>query len=53
MPTADSYSGYLSIVNPDYYWSGEIPARIFFNLIRYRPILDVRKISVPCVIYCL
>ena len=47
MPTADSYSGYLSIVNPDYYWSGEIPARIFFNLIRYRPILDVRKISVP------
>ena len=47
MPTADSYSGYLSIVNPDYYWSGEIPARIFFNLIRYRPILDVRKTSVP------
>lgn len=47
MPTADSYDGYLSIVNPDYFWSGEIPARIFFNLIRYRPIQDVRKISVP------
>ncbi|TCB49918.1 alpha/beta fold hydrolase [Acinetobacter sp. ANC 4779] len=47
MPTADSYAGYLSIVNPDYFWSGEIPARIFFNLIRYRPIQDVRKISVP------
>lgn len=47
VPTADSYKGYLSIVNPDYYWSGEIPARLFFNLIRYRPIQDVRKISVP------
>jgi pimeloyl-ACP methyl ester carboxylesterase len=47
MPTADSYDGYLSIVNPDYFWSGEIPARIFFNLMRYRPIQDVRKISVP------
>ncbi len=29
MPTADSYYGYLSIVNPDYYWSGEVPARVF------------------------
>lgn len=47
MPTADSYDGYLSIVNSDYFWSGEIPARIFFNLIRYRPIQDVRKISIP------
>ena len=29
MPTADSYYGYLSIVNADYYWSGEVPARVF------------------------
>jgi fermentation-respiration switch protein FrsA (DUF1100 family) len=28
-PTSDSYQGYLSIVNPDYYWSGEVPARYF------------------------
>ncbi|ANF82517.1 lysophospholipase [Acinetobacter sp. NCu2D-2] len=47
MPTADGYAGYRSIVNPDYYWSGEIPARVFFNLIRYRPIQDVRKITIP------
>ncbi|TQR61789.1 alpha/beta hydrolase [Acinetobacter sp. RF15A] len=47
LPTPDSYEGYLSIVNPDYYWSGYIPARAFFKLIRYRPILDVRKIAVP------
>lgn len=47
MPTSDSYEGYLSIVNPDYFWSGEIPARIFFNLMRYRPIQDVRKIAIP------
>lgn len=47
LPTSDSYKGYLSIVNPDYYWSGEIPARAFFNLIRYRPIQEVRKITVP------
>ncbi|MDC4603063.1 alpha/beta hydrolase [Acinetobacter baumannii] len=47
MPTADSYYGYLSIVNPDYYWSGEVPARMFFNLMRYRPIQLVRQINIP------
>ncbi|MDW7584471.1 alpha/beta hydrolase [Acinetobacter baumannii] len=47
MPTADSYYGYLSIVNPDYYWSGEVPARVFFNLMRYRPIQLVRQINTP------
>ncbi|HFX7638089.1 TPA: alpha/beta hydrolase [Acinetobacter baumannii] len=47
MPTANSYYGYLSIVNPDYYWSGEVPARVFFNLMRYRPIQLVRQINIP------
>lgn len=47
MPTQDSYEGYHSIVHPDFYWSGEIPARVFFNLMRYRPIQDVRKITIP------
>ncbi|MDC4482260.1 alpha/beta hydrolase [Acinetobacter baumannii] len=47
MPTADSYYGYLSIVNPDYYWSGEVPARVFFNLMHYRPIQLVRQINIP------
>ncbi|MDC4375746.1 alpha/beta hydrolase [Acinetobacter baumannii] len=47
MPIADSYYGYLSIVNPDYYWSGEVPARVFFNLMRYRPIQLVRQINIP------
>ncbi|MFW1733112.1 alpha/beta hydrolase [Acinetobacter baumannii] len=47
MPTADSYYGYLSIVNPDYYWSGEVPARVFFNLMRYRPVQLVRQINIP------
>ncbi|WP_407487637.1 alpha/beta hydrolase [Acinetobacter baumannii] len=47
MPTADSYYRYLSIVNPDYYWSGEVPARVFFNLMRYRPIQLVRQINIP------
>ncbi|HEE6180569.1 TPA: alpha/beta hydrolase [Acinetobacter baumannii] len=47
MPTADSYYGYLSIVNPDYYWSGEVPARVFYNLMRYRPIQLVRQINIP------
>ncbi|BBF77624.1 alpha/beta hydrolase [Acinetobacter ursingii] len=46
-PTPDSYQGYLSIVNPDYYWSGEVPARALFQLIRYRPIQSVRDISIP------
>lgn len=47
MPTQDSYAGYLSIVHPDYFWSGEIPARALFHLMRYRPIQEVRQISVP------
>ncbi|HEX5380685.1 MAG TPA: alpha/beta hydrolase, partial [Acinetobacter sp.] len=47
MPTEDSYSGYMSIVHPDYFWSGKIPARVFFKLIRYRPIQEVRKINIP------
>src|SRR5690606_35318963 len=47
MPPQVSYEGYLSIVNPDYYWSGHIPARAFFKLMRYRPIQEVRKINIP------
>lgn len=47
IPTRESYNGYMSIVNPDYYWSGEVPARVFFNLIRYRPIQTVRTINIP------
>lgn len=47
MPTPDSYRGYLSIVHTDCFWSGAIPARAFFELIRYRPIQQVRKITVP------
>ncbi len=47
LPTAEIYRGYLSIVNPDYYWSGEVPARVLFHLLRYRPIQDVRKINIP------
>ena len=45
--TADAYQGYQSILHPDYYWSGEIPARVFFHLIRYRPIQNLRRIAVP------
>ncbi|SPL69808.1 alpha/beta hydrolase [Acinetobacter stercoris] len=47
LPTADSYEGYMSIVHPDYFWSGEVPARVFFNLIRFRPIQGVRNINIP------
>ena len=47
LPGKDSYNGYMSIVNPDYFWSGEVPARAFFNVIRYRPIQTVRNINVP------
>ena len=46
-PSADACQGYQSIIHPDYYWSGEIPARVFFNLIRYRPIQSLRRIAVP------
>ena len=46
-PSPEAYSGYQSLLNPDYYWSGSIPAREFFNLMRYRPIQNVRKINIP------
>jgi len=45
--TPDAYAGYQSIIHPDYYRSGQVPARVFFNLIRYRPIQNLRKIAVP------
>lgn len=45
--TLDAHAGYQSIVHPDYYWSGQVPARVFFNLVRYRPIQNLRKIAVP------
>lgn len=44
--TLDAHAGYQSIVHPDYYWSGQVPARVFFNLVRYRPIQNLRKIAV-------
>ncbi|WP_010116070.1 alpha/beta hydrolase [Acinetobacter sp. P8-3-8] len=47
IPTQESYNGYMSIVNPDYFWSGEVPARVFFNLMRFRPIQTVRSINIP------
>ncbi|GAA5009199.1 alpha/beta hydrolase [Acinetobacter puyangensis] len=43
----DSYSGFLSIVPQHVERIEEIPARIMFSLSRYRPILAVRKITVP------
>lgn len=46
-PTPDSYQGFMSIVNPDYFWSGEVPARALFHLIRFRPITSVRSINIP------
>ena len=47
IPSNACYEGYLSILNLDDYWSGEIPARALFSLLRYRPILEFRKIRVP------
>lgn len=47
IPTKDSYNGFMSIVHPDYFWSGEVPARVFFKLIAFRPILTLRNINIP------
>lgn len=47
MPSQNCYHGFMSIIHPDYYWSGEVPARVFFNLIRYRPILTLSSIQIP------
>lgn len=43
----DNYHGYLSILHADYYWSGRVPARALFQLLRYRPIGELDKITVP------
>jgi pimeloyl-ACP methyl ester carboxylesterase len=45
--SADSYAGFLSIVPQYVERIEEIPARIMFSLSRYRPILTVRKITIP------
>lgn len=45
--SADSYAGFLSIVPQHVERIEEIPARIMFSLSRYRPILSVRKITIP------
>lgn len=47
LASPDSYSGYLSIVPSHVERVEEIPARIMFSLARYRPIQNVRKITVP------
>lgn len=47
LPYAEAHLGYQTLVHADYYWSGEIPAREFFKLLRYRPIQNVRKINIP------
>jgi len=49
-PTHEAYEGYLSILNPDFYWSGEVPARVFFSLLKFRPILQVEHIKIPSLI---
>lgn len=43
----EQHRDYLSIVHPDYYWSGQIPARALWQLIRYRPITEVQHIRCP------
>ena len=47
IPTEQSFNGFMSIVHPDFFWSGQVPARAFFNLIRFRPIQLVRQIQIP------
>lgn len=49
-PTVDYYVGYLSVVNLDFFWSGKIPARVFFSLLKFRPILQLQNIQVPTLI---
>ena len=46
-PSKDSYDGYMSIVDSNYYWSGEVPARAMLDVIRFRPIQFVRNIRIP------
>ena len=41
------YEGWNLILKPDLYWSGQIPARVFFHLVRYRPIERLKQINVP------
>ena len=47
LSSIDSYRGFKSIVHEDFYWSGQVPARAFFPLMRYRPIQNLRNISIP------
>lgn len=44
---AESYTGFMSLLNSDYYWSGEVPARAMLELVRFRPVNAVRNINIP------
>lgn len=46
-PHQDSYNGYMSIVNSDYFWSGEVPARSLVGLFRFKPIAYAAQIKIP------
>lgn len=46
-PGSHSYNGYMSIVHPEYYWSGEVPARALFELFRFRPVQSLSQLKVP------
>lgn len=47
IPCPVAQQDWHQLLPDDLYWSGQVPARIFFKLLRYRPILELAKIDIP------
>lgn len=43
----DCYAGYTAMIPPGSEWQREVPARILFTIMAYRPIAEVKNITAP------
>ena len=44
---ADCYDGYLTLVPPGADWLNDVPARILFTIMAYRPVTEADKVRAP------
>jgi uncharacterized protein len=50
LASPDSYDGFLSFVPEGSDWPGRVPARVFLEVLRYRPSRRAGRISVPTLV---
>jgi uncharacterized protein len=50
LASPDSYEGYMAIVENGSNWSGQVPARVFLEILRYHPIRKAKEVRAPTLI---